>query len=225
MSAARHAYEQNRARVADIWAQAQPVKSGDPADLYLRRQRLHLRQVPDALRLHPSLELWEVTAKGHALCRGRFPALVAALEKEVFPRGPRHPSEMHTVALQRIYLGVQGTGNLQAPSFIKTTGTTGDGRGAAVRLAAPDLVNGELTLGVAVGVTAALRFSQALGVPFWAVADRAALVNFHWPRGLNHLYVVADDLAGAPARELVRKAIACGLRATGQRVEAERPAN
>lgn len=210
----RHAYEQNRARIDAILAQTQPIKEGDPADTYLRQQGVWQPTTQGALRFHPALEWWEVDTRGLALCRGRFPALVATLQNEVFPQGLHRPAELHTVALQRIYLPALAGNN--APAFIKTTGTTGDSRGAAVRLATPMHIAGELTLGVAVGVTNALRCARELRMPVWAVVDLAALAHFHWPRGLQRLHVLAEHLDHIAVRELTRKASMCGLRVTEQ---------
>lgn len=33
----RHAYESNRARIAELWSEARPIVPGDAADLYLRQ--------------------------------------------------------------------------------------------------------------------------------------------------------------------------------------------
>lgn len=219
----RHAYEQNRARMATILANTQAVKPNDPADRYLRQQGAWQPSIPDVLRFHPSLEWWEVDARGLALCRGRFPALVAMLQSESFPLGVHRPSELHTVALHRIYLPPQGVhcrGTTPAPAFIKTTGTTGASRGAAVRMGMPERIADALTLGVAVGITNALRCAHAVGMPVWAVADLAALANFHWPRGLDHLHVLAEHLDHIAVRELMRKAVMCGLRATEHQIPA-----
>ena len=213
----RHAYEQNRERMAAIWVNTQAIKPGDAADRYLRTQGAWHPTMPDVLRFHPSLEWWEVDARGIPLCRGRFPALVAALQSEVFTLGLRQPPELHTVALVRIYLPTE-PGNV--PAFIKTTGTTGDSRGAAVRLAAPAYVGGELTLGVAVGVINALRCARTLQMPVWAVADMAALAHFRWPRGLARLHVLADHTDHIAVDELKRKAFMCGLRVTAQQTPA-----
>lgn len=213
----RHAYEQNRERIAAILAQTQAIKPNDPADTYLRQQGAWQPAMPAALRFHPALEWWEVDARGLALCRGRFPALVATLQNEVFPHGMHRPAALHTVALQRIYLPAQASAHRAAtPAFIKTTGTTGDSRGAAVRLAPPEFIAGELTLGVAVGVINALRSARELRMPVWAVADLAALAHFRWPRGLGRLHVLADHLDHIAVRELTRKAFMCGLRVTEQ---------
>lgn len=212
----RHAYELNRQRIAQLWSEAQPMVEGDAADRFLQRQGL---QVPrsaawqDALRLHPALEYWHTDHSGAAACLGTFPALLAALEIDTFPNGAHQPAERHKVALQRFYLTAQGT-PAPVPAFIKSTGTDGHIKGAAVRLSAPLARADGVVLGVAVGVLAALRFAAAVRVPVWAVADPAALAHFRWPRGLTHLHVftnTSDAAQAIPACELVRKATRCGL--------------
>lgn len=212
----RHAYEQNRERMATIVAQTQAIQPNDPAGVYLRQQGARQPNTPDALRFHPALGYWEMDACGKPLYRGRCPALVALLQTEVFPQGMACPSELHTVALQRIYLPALADSNTPTPAFIKTTGTTGDSRGAAVRLAMPAHTDGELTLGVTVGVIPALRCARELSMPVWAVVDLAALAHFRWPRGLDRLHVLADHLDHIAVRELTRKALMCGLRVTEQ---------
>ncbi|MDH4416026.1 MAG: hypothetical protein QE485_02265 [Acidovorax sp.] len=212
----RHAYELNRQRIAQLWSEAQPMVEGDAADRFLQRQGLQVHRAagrPDALRLHPALEYWHTDNQGHASCIGSFPALLAALEIDVQTHGMHQPAERHKVALQRFYLTAQGT-HAPVPAFIKSTGTDGQIKGAAVRLAIPRLQADGVVLGIAVGVVAALRFAAVARLPVWAVADPAALAHFRWPRGLTHLHVFTDssDAAQAvPACELVRKATRCGL--------------
>ncbi len=208
----RHAYELNRQRIAQLWSEAQPMVEGDPASQYLARQGLR-GPWSDSLRLHPALEYWHTDHSGEAACLGMFPALLAALEIDVQTHGMHQPAERHKVALQRFYLTAQGT-PAPVPAFIKSTGTDGHIKGAAVRLATPRLQADGVVLGVAVGVVAALRFAAAARLPVWAVADPAALAHFRWPRQVTHLHVFTDtsDAAQAvPACELVRKATRCGL--------------
>lgn len=208
----RHAYELNRQRIAQLWSEAQPMTSGDAADGYLQRQGVQDER-PDTLRLHPALEYWHTDSQGRAACIGTFPALLAALEIDVHPHGLFKPAIRHTVALQRFYLTARGT-PAPVPSFIKTTGTDGHIKGAAVRLSAPRVQADGVVLGVAVGVVSALRFAAALRMPVWAVADAAALAHFRWPREVTHLHVFTDAIDAAhavPACELARKAARCGL--------------
>lgn len=208
----QHAYEQNRLRIAQLWSEAGPIVQGDAADRYLSRHGVPSAR-PAVLRMHPALDYWHTDAQGNAACIGSFPALLAALEIDVFPHGLKQPAVRHTVALQRFYLTARGT-PAPVPSFIKTTGTDGHIKGTAVRLASPRVQADGVVLGVAVGVVSALRFASTLRMPVWAVADPAALAHFRWPRELTHLHVFTDTSEAAhavPACELARKAARCGL--------------
>lgn len=227
----RHAYEVNRERIARLWAESQPIALGDAADYYLRRNGLRPQageRWPDALRMHPALEYWHSSAasstadsaagrlSGQGVCLGRFPALVAALEIDLYPHGLLARPQAHAVALQRIYLTPDGE-PAAVPAFCKVTGTDGHARGAAVRigpLRAADRHSD--TLGVAVGLLPALRISRAARMPVWSVADAAALAHVRWPRRVSRLHVFIDataDAQHAAAAQLVRKATACGLEA------------
>lgn len=211
----RHAYETNRQRIAALWAQAGPIAAGDAADRFLKASGaapLGAAQAwPETLRMHPALEYWQVGADGRAVCQGSFPALLASLGIDTFPRGLRAPSEFHAVALERFYLTPGGV-LAPVPAPIKRTGAAGPGMGAAVRLApgCADLA----TLGVAVGVVPALRIARAMCMPMWAVPDAAALSHLRWPRTARTLYVFTDPhepAQWAAGTELARKASACGL--------------
>lgn len=208
----QHAYEQNRLRIAQLWSEAGPIVQGDAADRYLSRCGVSSAP-PAVLRVHPALDYWHTDSEGKAACIGTFPALLAALEIDVFPHGLKQPAVRHTVALQRFYLTPRGT-PAPVPSFIKTTGTDGHIKGAAVRLAAPRVQADGVVLGVAVDVVSALRFATVLRMPVWAVTDPAALAHFRWPREVTHLHVFTDTSEAAhavPACELARKAARCGI--------------
>jgi hypothetical protein len=138
-SLARHAYEVNRERIANLWAQAHTVAPGDAADQYLRANGAlpHGAAWPEALRMHPALDYWMPGPQGGAICQGRFPALLAPLHIDTFPQGLRAPAVLHAVALLRMYLAPGGT-LAPVPAPIKRTGAAGSGTGAAVRIAPCD---------------------------------------------------------------------------------------
>ncbi|MBN9341985.1 MAG: hypothetical protein ABT02_13590 [Comamonadaceae bacterium SCN 68-20] len=212
---ARHAYEANRARIADLWAEARPVALGDVADSFLRRSGVANAAAGGtwtaALRLHPALGYWHIKRGDTPAYLGSFPALLALFELDTYPQGLRCAPVPHAVALQRIYLAADGA--LAAlPAPIKLTGTAGPSLGACARLAPVDSTRG--ALGVAVGIVPALRIAQAARMPVWAVPDAPALAHARWPRGLRHLHVFLDARDAdqwRSAAELVRKASACGL--------------
>lgn len=208
---ARHAYEVNRARIARVWAEARPVTQGDAADRFLRRSGVVQGAWPQALRLHPALDYWHLQADRQTVSLGQFPALLAVFEIDTYPNGLGSAPAPHAVALQRTYLTPEGM-LASVPAPTKLTGRAGPSIGACARLATAEGIN--RVLGVAVGITTALRIAQAARMPVWAVPDAAALAHARWPRGLRHLHVFVD--ARDPdqwhsAAELARKASACGL--------------
>lgn len=212
----RHAYEQNRERIAQLWAESQPIRTGDAAHRFLQCQGLNARAVPDTLRLHSALDYWHFDGAGKPLACGAHPALLAALQVEF---APFHMTQLHTVALLRVYLDAQGN-PAPVPSFMKLTGVDGQVQGASIRLCPPQHKGKELRLGVAVGLRAALQASRATRLPFWAVLSTEALASFRWPRGLTTLHAFVDDVDARPVTELLRKASACGVEAVAHAIEA-----
>lgn len=212
----RHAYEQNRERIAQLWAESQPIRTGDAAHRFLQCQGLNARAVPDTLRLHPALDYWHFDGAGKPLACGAHPALLAALQVEF---APFHMTQLHTVALLRVYLDAQGN-PAPVPSFMKLTGVDGQVQGASIRLCPPQHKGKELRLGVAVGLRTALQASRATRLPFWAVLSSEALASFRWPRGLTALHAFVDDVDARPVTELLRKASACGVEAVAHAIEA-----
>ena len=109
---ARHAYEVNRARIASLWAEAQPVTADDAAGRFLSRSGTAPSAPggawPAALRLHPALDYWHMQPNRQPACLGRFPALLALFEIDTFPHGISSAPVPHAVALQRIYLAADG---------------------------------------------------------------------------------------------------------------------
>lgn len=214
---ARHAYELNRARIASLWAEGQPVSADDAAGRYLARSGVANAPgsaYPTVLRLHPALDYWHMQSDGKAECLGRFPALLALFEIDVFPRGMGSAPVPHAVALQRIYLAPNGT-LAPVPAPVKLTGKAGPALGACARLATHGHVASACgVMGVAVGITTALHIAQVARIPVWAVPDAALLAYARWPRDLRslHIFVNArDPKQWQPAAELARKASACGL--------------
>lgn len=208
------AMRKNRERIDALWAASVPVTEGDPVHQYLRRRGLILASVPEVLRLHPALDYWDFDEAGKAVKRGTHPAMLAAVQAETFPDGPHRPGVLTTVALHRTYLTPEGR-KANVPTPKKLTGTTGDMRGAAIRLAAPAFIEGAYRLGVAEGIETALAAAEGSGVPTWATVSASGMKTFQWPRTPHELYVFADNDANETgqraARELERKANACGV--------------
>ena len=209
------AMRKNSARIERLWSEARPIVEGDPVHAYLRGRGLILAQVPEVLRHHPALEYWDFDDDGQAVLRGKFPAMLAAVQVESFPDGRLNPSVLTTVALHRTYLTPDGR-KADVPTPKKLTGTSGDMRGAAIRLAAPAFIEGAYRLGVAEGIETALAAAEGSGVPTWATVSAVGMKNFRWPPTPQDLYVFGDNDANETgqkaARDLERKANACGIR-------------
>lgn len=208
------AMRKNRERIDALWREAVPITPGDPVHTYLRGRGLILATIPDVLRFHPALDYWDFDDAGKAVKLGTHPAMVAAVQVEAFPDGPHRPTVLTNVALHRTYLTHDGR-KADVPAPKKLTGTTGDMRGAAIRLAAPAFIDGAYRLGVAEGIETALAAAEGSRVPTWATVSASGMKNFQWPRTPHELYVFADNDANETgqraARELERKANACGV--------------
>ena len=208
------ALRKNRARMDVLWAESVPVTPGDPVHTYLRGRGLELRSVPEVLRLHRALDYWDFDADGSPIKRGTYPAMLAAVQIEEFPDGHNRPGVLTTVALHRTYLTSAGE-KADVPNVKKLTGTAGDMRGAAIRLAPAAVMDGCYRLGVAEGIETALAAAEGSGVPTWATVSASGMKTFKWPRLPHELYLFADNDANETgqkaALELARKAQACGL--------------
>lgn len=210
------AMQQNRERIDMLWKQSQRITFGDPVHTYLRGRGLNLKRIPDVLRLHPALDYWSFDKDGKAVKLGTHPAMLAAVQVDVYPDGNHHcPGVLTTVALHRTYLTRAGT-KADVPAPKKLTGAAGDMRGAEMRLAGPEVVEGSLSLGVAEGIETALAAAEGSRVPTWATVSASGMKSFQWPRVPHDLYIFADNDANETgqraARELERKARAYGLR-------------
>ena len=208
------ALRKNGKRIAAMWDASVPVTEGDPVHRYLRHRGLDLLTVPDVLRYHPALDYWHFDDKGKVVSLGQFPAMVAAVQMEAKLDGAHMPGELVTVALHRTYLTDAGT-KAAVPCPKKLTGTTGDMRGAAIRLAPPAFIEGAYRLGVAEGIETALAAAEGSRVPTWAAVSASGLKHFQWPRVPHELYVFGDNDANETgqkaARDLQRNANAHGV--------------
>lgn len=205
----------NQQRIDSMWSQSRPVTSGDPVHLYLRNRGLEMARIPTVLRLHPALDYWQFDDDGRAISLGRFPAMVAAVQADHWPWGLPGPHELRTVALHRTYLTLDGH-KADVPTPRKLTGASAELQGAAVRLAEPDVIDNELSVGVAEGIETALAACEGTGgIPCWSAVSASGIASFRWPEGTRYLYVFADHDANGTgqraARELSRKAISRGL--------------
>jgi putative DNA primase/helicase len=208
------ARQRNRERIEALWSQARPITPGDPAHCYLRGRGLELPRVPAVLRLHPALDYWQFDEDGRAISLGRFPAMLAAVQADHYPCGPHGSRVLRTVALHRTYLTRDGA-KAEVPTPKKLTGVAGDLHGAAIRLAEPDHIGDELSIGVGEGIETALAASEGSGVPCWSAVSASGIASFRWPERTRYLYIFSDHDANGTgqraARELSRKAMSRGL--------------
>lgn len=158
--AARERYRQTIA----LWRSGIAIRSGDPADLYLR-SRVGPYRATRALRLIP-----ETVFAGRSM-----PALLSAFV------------DVHgeLCGVQRTFLTPDGqkAKGIQAPRW--NTGTLPDG--GAIRLAPHDN-----TLGIAEGVETALAATALYGVPCWASLNAGRLEAWEPPEGVRNIVVFGD---------------------------------
>jgi phage/plasmid primase-like uncharacterized protein len=192
----RRRWADNAKRIAEMSAQLQPLRPGDPVTLYLKRRGFGgVWPLPPVLRLHRALPYWH---NGEKL--GTFPAMVAPL---TLPDG-------RTVALHRTYLTADGR-KAEVPSVKKVTGAAGPLAGACIALHRPARAR---IFGIAEGIETALAAWCASTLPTVAAYSAGNLAAWHWPTGVQRVVVFADnDLAGREAADTLRaRAIGAGLR-------------
>lgn len=194
------------------WNEALPLDGQDPASLYLQGRGLSLPEtLPAALRFAPSLLYWLSDGRSPALL-GRYPAMLAAIEREGELQG------LHITYLQqkggvwrKLAASHPNTGEALPAKKMKAR-YAGALNGAAVHLGTPD---GRGRLLAAEGIETALAASSMFGLPAAACLSAHGLSAFDWPPETRELYIVADnDLSrtGIKAAEaLARRAHAAGL--------------
>ena len=182
----RRQWTENAQRLVQVWAQCEPLTTGDPVALYLRRRGLaDVWPLPDVLRLHPALPYWH-----DAKALGTFPAMVAPI---VAPDG-------RTVALHRTYLTADGR-KADVPTVKKLSAAAGPLAGACVPLQKPE----RGCIGIAEGIETALAAWCASGVPTVAAYCAGNLAAWRWPAGIQRLVIFADsDKAGREAADTLR---------------------
>ena len=184
----------NAERNARLWSAAAPA--GDAVRAYLVARGLGGWSVPSLIREHPSLAYWGADDDGVLQELGRYPAMLAPIV-----------SGGRLVAIHRTYL-LDGK-KAPVPTPKKLTAASGTLSGACIPLAAP---RGGV-MGIAEGIETAIAASLGSGVPVVAAYCANALAAFHFPAGIEHLTVFADnDSAGQQAAAaLAQRAEQAGL--------------
>lgn len=187
-------WARNAERIAELWAECQPLAPGDPVTLYLKRRGFAgVLRLPECLRLHRALPYWH---DGEVI--GTYAAMVVPL---VAPDG-------RMVALHRTWLHADGR-KADVPAVRKLSGAAGPLAGASIPMFTP--VKG--SLGIAEGVETALGAWCASSVPTVAAYSAGNLAAWQWPAGVQRIVIFADhDPAGTDAAEKLRqRARAAGL--------------
>ena len=193
----RKQWAANAQRIAQVWAQCEPLAPGDPCTLYLNRRGFGgVWPLPEVLRLHRALPYWHGAEK-----LGTFPAMVA----------PIVARDGRTVALHRTYLAADGR-KADVPSPKKLTGAAGPLAGTHIPLHKP----ARGVIGIAEGIETALAAWCASAVPTVASYCAGNLAAWQWPAGVQRLVIFADnDRAGREAADTLQsRAVRAGLQAS-----------
>ncbi|MDN0074022.1 toprim domain-containing protein [Crenobacter sp. SG2303] len=184
----------NSATIAKLWAEAHPLKAGDPVTRYLASRGLVLDAIPAVLRCHPALGYWR---EGQRL--GTFSALLAQVTS---PSG-------EVVGLHRIYLTPDGhkarptdpeTGELLDAKKLLTA-REGAMRGAAIRLYEPR--NGEMA--VCEGPETALGVWLGSGLPVWSCVSAWGLEHVSLPESVTDIHIMADNDVSGTGQQAAKK--------------------
>jgi putative DNA primase/helicase len=164
--------QRSEAAIADavnaLWRRADPLRTGDPVDLWFRHRGISVPIPPASLRT-----AMRVRHRGPPLTF--HPAMLAQLtDPDATP-----------VTLHRTWLTHTGTKAPVEPVRMFCPGKVPPA--SAVRLAPPGPV-----LGVAEGIETALAAQQLFGIPVWACLTAGRLKTFQPPVGTTQLIVCAD---------------------------------
>lgn len=192
-------------KIEKAWREARPDSGRISA--YLESRGLP-PEVPDSLRLHPSLAYFD---DEHV---GDFPAILAGLQ------GP----EGEMVSLLRIYLDPKRQGKLdlgdeRPAKKLMTPSTPGATFGAAIHLD-----EAASTLGIGEGVETMMAVRAATGLRCWACGSAGGLETVLLPREVKTVHIWADNDASGRGQKAAEK-IAARLYAEGRMVFTHTPAD
>lgn len=185
--------DERRDMLRKMWALGEPVRRGDPVDLYLTARGVGEPVYPKALRCVQDLSYEPGLS---------FPAMLAAVQG----------ADGKVVTIHRTW--VQGGAKAPVDSPRKMAPGPQCGHGA-VRLAEPGAV-----LGIAEGIETAMAASAQFDVPTWAALSAGSLQEFDWPEGVEELVIFIDNDSSftghAAGYMLAKRAKAKGLEVTVQ---------
>jgi putative DNA primase/helicase len=161
-----------RTKVRAIWSEAEPVRRGDPVDLWLRRRGVGLDVYPASIRTGHRVRYYDDRS---ADVFSDHPAMLALVT------GP----DGAPVTIHRTYLTLEGR---KAPVEKPRKLFSAVMKGSAVRLTMPGSM-----LGVAEGIENALAAARLFQVPTWAATCANMLENFEPPPDVERLMVFGDN--------------------------------
>lgn len=172
-------------RALRCWQEGVPVVPGDPVDRYLRARLPSLRHVPDSIRYHPALEYFEPRpGQGHALSRGRHPAMVTQVVDATGNFRTVHRTYLRGDGSKLCLRSATGE-ELPARKLMPSARTSG----TVVRLTAA--AGGHLA--IAEGIETALAGWLLSGHPTWSVLSANGIAAFVPPAEVRTLTVFADN--------------------------------
>lgn len=178
---------ENRRLSEQLWANTQPLSTGDPVIRYLHRRGFaYMHELPACLRYHRRLSYHHDDGRVT-----HHPAMVAPLVGQ----------DGRIVALHRTYLDLYGR-KADVPSPKKLTRGAGQLSGAMIPLFKPDRGR----LGIAEGIETALAATAGSSVPTVAAYSAGNLAAWTWPAEVRHLVIFGDnDPAGCKAAETLQE--------------------
>lgn len=149
--------------------ESKPMQRGDEAYQYLAGRGLRLYDLPESVRLHPSMAYWD----GGAVL-GKFATMLATVTD----------AAGRAVSLHRTYLQDAQKAPVPEPRKLMEGLPLA---GAAIRLTPVSR-----TLGVAEGLETAIAAAQLFEVPTWSCISTSGIESFEPPQGVEHVIVFAD---------------------------------
>lgn len=149
---------------------SKPIERDDEACRYLAGRGLRLYDLPESVRLHPSMAYWD----GGAVL-GTFPVMLATVTS---PTGG-------AVSMHRTYIQDGRKAPVPAPKKLMQGFPLA---GAAIRLTPVSR-----SLGIAEGIETALAASELFEVPAWSCISTSGIESFEPPEGVEHVVIFADN--------------------------------
>jgi len=162
---------QRMRRLMALWAEAEPIRAGDPVWAYLEGRGLNPALAELEVRCHKALRYVD---KNGAV-QGTYAAMLARLTDD----------KGNLLNLHRTYL----EGGKKAPVESPKKAMDGGFKGAAVRFGTP-----KETLGLAEGIETALACRELFHIPVWASIGVANLAGFSAiPPWVKFIRIYADN--------------------------------